>query len=79
MTRSGNSKLIHDGYEYVKNKTHGDIMHWRCSRSRWSQCKGKAQTRLNRQHSKHMMKVYGTHNHQPITDDIFKNIESIEL
>lgn len=45
MTRSGNSKLIHDGHEYVRNKTHGDIVHWRCVRSRWSQCKGKAQTR----------------------------------
>lgn len=79
MSRSGNSKLIHNGFEYVKNKVHGDIMHWRCVRNRWSQCKGKAQTRLI--DSKHMLKVYGKHNHLPADQeyDIFKNVEAIEL
>lgn len=66
MTRTGNSKLQLDGFEYVKNKTHGDIMHWRCVKSRWSQCKGKAQTRQIG--LKHMVKVYGQHNH--FSDDI---------
>lgn len=61
MTRAGNNKLLCDGHEYVQNKIHGDVTHWRCARSRWSQCKGKAQTRQIG--FKHMAKIYDRHNH----------------
>ena len=78
LTRSGNSKLMWNGYEYVKNKMHGDVTHWRCVRSRWSQCKGKGQTKLI--NGKHMLKVYGSHNHLPFNNmDVFSMLETIEL
>lgn len=62
MTRAGNNKLLCEGYEYVQNKIHGDVTHWRCVRSRWDQCKGKAQTRQIG--FMHMAKIYDEHNHE---------------
>lgn len=68
MTARGNHKLIHKGYDYnyYKCSVTNDITNWRCSKHRWAQCKGKAQTR--KINGKHMVKVYDKHNHQPDLD-----------
>lgn len=65
MTARGNHKLIHNGYIYThyKSTVGNDVQTWRCSKSRWAQCKGRAKTtEIN---GKHMMKVIGEHNHFP--------------
>lgn len=63
LTLRGNNKLVYKGYEYnyYKWSSSNDITYWRCSKSRWSQCKGKAQTRLV--NGKQMVKAYDEHNH----------------
>lgn len=63
LSMRGNFKLMHKGFEYVKNYTNHGITFWRCGRNRRFQCKGKAQTRQIGQ--KHMVKTYDTHNHLP--------------
>lgn len=70
MTRLGTSKLIHRGFEYIKNRVSNDITHWRCDKNRLRQCKGKCRT--IKYGSKEMVIAYGTHNHPPTEPLILK-------
>lgn len=69
MTIKGNFKLIHDGFDFVKQRTNkqGNQTLWVCSKKRHFYCKGKALTR--RIGAKEMVKLYDTHNHLPIDTD----------
>lgn len=63
MTVRGNSKLLHEGYEYTKSTVTNGFTNWRCCRCRWEQCKGKAKTiKIG---LKEMVKAYDLHNHDP--------------
>lgn len=70
MTTRGNRKLIHNGYTYThyKDSVSNDVQTWRCNKSRWAQCKGRAKTtEIN---GKRMMKIIGEHNHFPDSLDM---------
>lgn len=45
ISHQGHTKLIHGGYEYIKNREFYSGTHWRCSKHRKGGCKGKAQVR----------------------------------
>lgn len=80
MSNQGNTKLIDkNGFEYIKNRAFSKVTHWRCSKHRKGSCKGKAQTRQFG--SKHMMKVYGVHNHYMSDEgnEVFTEYEAINV
>lgn len=68
-TQRGHLKLMHGGFEFVKNYTNkkGGIL-WECLKSRRFKCKGKAQTR--RINGREMVKLYDVHIHLPMNQDI---------
>lgn len=65
LSKKGNSKLIHNGYMYVKlrRKEENDGARWECTERRNHQCKGKARTK--KIGSKDMVQAYMFHNHPP--------------
>lgn len=65
MTSRGHFKLLHGGFEFIKNgiNKRGDLTYWHCSTKYKSHCKGKAQTR--RIDTREMVRASGVHNHLP--------------
>lgn len=62
-TVRGQTKLVHKGYEYTRYQTKVNFTKWRCCRTRWQQCKGKATTTSIG--ALEMVRAHGDHNHFP--------------
>lgn len=61
VSNKGKSKLMHNGFGYVKHTaSRFDVTYWRCE---FRSCRGKAQTKNNG--TKHFVKLTGIHNHLP--------------
>lgn len=64
MSLRGNLKLIHNGFEFLKQRDGAKgVTHWTCVKSRWNHCKGKART--FKDGHKEMVKLSCAHNHLP--------------
>lgn len=72
MTQRGHLKLLHGGFEFIKERTtkNGNQTSWVCSMKRRFYCKGRAQTR--RIGAKEIVELYGIHNHLPMDTDAEK-------
>lgn len=75
MSLRGHSKLLYDGYAYLKDSERNGVTLWRCDkqRQRRLQCRGRAQTRKVGQIE--MVRACGIHNHPPNNVEL----ETIEL
>lgn len=64
LTNRGHFKLMHEGFEYIKNHTTNTTTFWRCVQNRWKYCKGKARSKQIGQLQ--MVAAYDAHNHPPM-------------
>lgn len=65
VTERGYFKLIHEGYEYTKDRIKNDVTFWRCFRRRPLNCLAKARTRQINE--RNMVAITAPHNHAPLT------------
>lgn len=58
----GQLKLVHNDFEYTKQRERNGVSYWMCVKRRWKLCRGKAQTcKIG---SNYMVKIYDEHNHE---------------